>query len=335
METKDISHPLMNDPRWVYWQPYIKAKATILVVDKKDNISIKSVITEATCREAIITNMQARLRDIVIQEVPVKGRPSYYKKKQRTKRIRLYDTRLLVDLPKANQLTISINALKEDPVKHGPPSNDKIKEYIEVADALVGIPSVLLSHRRPKGYWWRSEPIEVTDGYVSWNGSDNWFMRHPVLLAIATGLLRQAALLVAKGYGRQILKCVDRKQIEEVLTTADWKLAYKLALKLRPWIEVPAGINGNHINYPFSMGFWHRFDYLQRAQRKHNYKKIFGNNFYESWALMNGNLPFLGVYSFWGDNPHISENVDNYRRLVELGKPRRRAGRGKNAAQTS
>lgn len=330
-----MSHPLTNNPQWTFWQPYLAAKSTVLVVDPKDNTKVAPLITSNTCREGILSNMRSGLWKEVMEERRKKGRPSYEKHWKKVNRVRLYDPRLLEELAGANQLRVHANGLKTTPGGDPYPSQERIEQYLQVCDAIVGMPCVLLSHKRPEGEWWRSEVPQEGTEYISWNGSDNWFMRHPALLAAATGLIRQAALLVARGYGEQVLETVDRKLIEEALTTGDWKLAYDQAIKLRPWIEVPVGQGGAQRNYSFPLGFWPRFDHLQRAQRRHNYQKIFDSSFYQSWGLtsdQNNVQQWSGTYSFWGERGNYT---DHHRRLMELGKPRRRSGRGKGATRDS
>jgi hypothetical protein len=200
----------------------------------------------------------------------------------------------------------------------------RIEEFLQVANALVGIPSVLLSHRRPEDdTWWKTDPANCRDGsYVCWSGTDNWFMRHPALISIATGLLRQTALLTAFGYGERVLDCVREEEVEEVLTTGNQKLAYSLTKKLRTWIEVPESEDGTSYHYPFSLNSagWNLFDHLQRAQRRHNYKSVFGGSFYDSWGLRVEDKwkNWTGSHSYW---KMTGGDVDAYKRLMSLGKP--------------
>lgn len=325
-----MTHPLTNNPQWLFWQPYIGARATVLVLQGDDNAEIHALSSLSTCREVIVTNIRQGLRNLVMVPKVPQGQPSWNKVWRRQSRIRLYDPRLLEGLKGANGLRVHKNGLKSAPSKDPAPERDRVQEFLQVCDAICGLPSVLLSHYRPEGEWWRS-PEEHPGEHVHWSGTDNWFMRHPALLGLATGLVRQAALLVAYGFGPQVLEGVERNRVEEALTSADWRLAYELVLKLRPWIEVPVGTGGAQRNYPVPMGFWNRFDCLQRAQRRHNYREVFGTGFYDSWALpkqpeKNGGQQWSGAFSFWGERGNYTEA---HRRLMNLGKPNRRSRGGK------
>ncbi len=327
-----MTHPLTDNQKWIFWQPYIQAKATVFLLDsmkKADNKgSLISPVASSTCREGILSNMRQYLWDQTMQ-----GDQDGYKKTfKRLKRVRLFDPRLHENMQGSNQIRMHENGLKpkgdhKEKVKKG-----KVEEYLLVMDALVGLPSVLLSHRRPEGEWWRTDPKNCQDvaEYISWNGTDNWFMRHPTLIAISTGLARQAAMLTAHGLGELVLDAVDRGDVEEALTTGNWKLAYGLCEKLQPFIEVPNGAGGAFQNYPFPFGQWKRFDRLQRAQRRHNYEKVFQGSFYDCWGLNKeaSGGKWSGSFAYWG-NP--GKENDNFELLMKLGEPRRRAKGGKKS----
>lgn len=317
-----MAHPLSENPQWRFWQPFVGVKATVLRLDKEGKAEVLPLSANSTCREGVLNNLRTRLWQLCMVEKTISG---WKRSVKRPYRVRLFDERLLEDLPGANSVIIDVRSLRKQPTNEAEAvPEERVAELLEVADALVGIPGVLLSHRRPTGEWWRTSTTEIEANYVRWQATDNWFMRHPALVSIATGLLRQAALLVANGFGPQILERVDRKHVEESLTTGDWRLAYGLAKQLRPWIEVPPASNSHQRNYAFPSGMWPRFDRLQRAQRRHNYQKIFGESFYESWNLRpeGTGAQWSGVYSFWGEDGALTEAG---RRLMELGKPRRRA----------
>jgi len=322
-----MSHPLTNHNAWVFWQPYIQVKTTIRLMNsmkvKSDDGTLITPVAASTCREGILSNMRQFLWEKVMDE----KQDGYKKKFKRLRRIRLFDAALHADLQGANQIRIHENGLKPKG-DHKEKLNPKtIEKYLLVADALVGLPSVLLSHRRPKGSWWRTDPSSPSDGYVNWNGTDNWFMRHPALLATVTGLTRQAALLTAHGFGDEVLKRVDRNQVEEALTSGDWRLAFGLCKSLQDFIEVPKGHGGSFQNYPFPIGQWKRFDRLQRAQRRHNYEKVFDGSFYDCWGLNETAVggQWTGAFAYWGDP---GKENKNYELLMKLGEPRRRAKGG-------
>jgi hypothetical protein len=320
-----MTHPLTDNAKWIFWQPYIQVKSTVLLMDSmkiaNDEGKLIAPVSQSTCREGVLSNMRSYLWKQVMSE----EREGYKKTFKRLHRLRLFDARLHEDMQGANEIRINANGLKPKGKHTEPLSQETIEEYLLVADALVGIPSVLLSHRRPEGEWWRTDPTTCQHGeYIHWGGTDNWFMRHPTLLAISTGLARQAALLTAHGLGDQVLDRVDRAEVEEVLTTGDWKLATGLCNKLRDFIEVPNGAGGAFQNYPFPFGQWKRFDRLQRAQRRHNYEKVFGGNLYDCWGLNpeQAGGSWSGSFAYWG-NPG-AEN-ENFNLLMKLGEPRRRA----------
>jgi len=296
-----MTHPLTGNVQWKFWQPYLQAKVTFLVMGMKgDKATTSSAVPESTCREGILENMRTHLHDKVLEH-----RSSWRDDgtHRRIARIRLFDERLQETMAGGNQLRVSENGLKRLGEHDAKLSKDSIAKFLMVADAVVGIPSILLSHMRPEGEWWRSDPDKcIRANYVCWNGTDNWFLRHPALLSVATGLYRQAGMLHGHGFSDQILECVSREDVEEALTTGDTDLAERLAKKLRPWIEVPVGIEGSPCNYPFPIGQWKRFDYLQRAQRRHNYKKVFGGSFYDSWGLeeIGNGEEWLGTLDYWG-----------------------------------
>jgi hypothetical protein len=131
-------------------------------------------------------------------------------------------------------------------------------------------------------------------------------------------------MLTAHGLGELVLDAVDRAEVEEALTTGDWKLATGLCKKLQPFIEVPNGAGGGFQNYPFPYGQWKRFDRLQRAQRRHNYEAVFAGSFYDCWGLNKeaAGGQWSGSFAYWG-NPG-KENA-NFELLMKLGEPRRRA----------
>lgn len=324
-----MAHPLTENPKWVFWQPYIRVKSTVLLLNSMkvtdDAGKLISPVSQSTCREGLLSNMRKYLWDQVMDE----KKDGYRRTFKRIRRIRLFDPRLHEEIQGSNQIQIHVNGLKPKGHHTEKLKQGTIDEFLLVMDALVGLPSVLLSHRRINGEWWRTDPkmskSTSADGeYICWNGTDNWFMRHPTLIAIATGLARQAALLTAHGFGSQVLELVEREKVEEALTTGDWRLAYGLCESLRPFIEVPNGAGAGFQNYPFPYGQWNRFDRLQRAQRRHNYEKVFAGNFYDCWGLNKEGTAgkWSGAFAYWG-NP--GKENEAYSLLMKLGEPRRRA----------
>ena len=329
-----MSHPLDGDSKWKFWKPTVTVKTTFLLLGKGDKKSVPSHISRSGCREGILSNMKTRLREAVMKKKKVTTNKDGWETATftREKRLRLFDRELIASLPGGNQIRIRDTGLKPKGLPESKLKPQIVEEFILVADALVGIPSVLLSHHRPEGEWWRTDHLTCInkDGEVEWNGSDNWFLRHPILLSIVTGLYRQAAMLTACGYGPKVLDCVKRGEVEDALTTGDWRLAFGIAKQLRPWIEVPVGAGGSEGNFPFSIGEWDNFDRLQRAQRRYNYLKVFGTSFYDSWGLNPGNEggAWSGTQTYWGFGGGENEN---HQHLMNLGEPRRRAKGGKDS----
>ena len=321
-----MAHPLTNHENWKYWQPFLGAVSTVMVVKSEKEDEIVKIGASGACREVIIalmrSSIQRRVRAAPKSSAPGRG----LKTAPRIASVRLYDPRLLENLPGANYLKTHPSAIKKSRLAKEEPSQEEIETFLLVCDAICGIPSVLLAHRRPTGDWWRSSP-ELIAQEIHWNGADNWFVRHPALVGLATGLFRQAAMLTAGGFAPQILETVERAKVEEALTTADQKLAYELVKKLRTWIEVPCAGGASVINYPVPLGYWKVFDCLQRAQQRHNYREIFGTDFYGSWGLEGPGaaLPYYhqynGAFSFWGQRTAPTAAL---RHLLELGKPHRR-----------
>lgn len=327
-----MAHPLTNEKNWIFWQPYVQVKSTVLLMDSmkiaNDKGKLISPISSSTCREGILSNMRQYLWDQTMEH----KQDGYKKVFKRVHRVRLFDPRLHEKLQGANQIRIHEHGLKRKGDHAGIIPKGNIELWLELMDALVGLPSVLLSHRRPEGEWWKTDLKHCRDvvDHVSWNGTDNWFMRHPTLIAIITGLTRQAALLTAHGLAKQVLELVERNQVEDALTTGNWKLAYGLCEKLKPYIEVPNGSGGSFQNYPFPYGQWKRFDRLQRAQRRHNYEKIFQGNFYDCWGLSKEGTGgrWSGSFDYWGNPGTENEKFDL---LMKLGEPRRRAKGGEKS----
>lgn len=331
-----MDHPLSENEAWEFWKPKTRAKATFLLLDKDAKKTVETVISSGCCREVVLSSMKVFLFGKVMKTtVDPNG---YSKTFTRKCRIRLLDPDLEDQLSGSNQLQINEKGIKPKGEFDQRLRSGAVEEFLQVADMIVGIPSVLLSHRRPQGEWWKTDPSSCKSNfddvrYICWNGSDNWFLRHPALLSIASGLIRQAAMLTACGFGPEILNRVPRKDVEAALTTSNWKLAFGIAKKLRPWIEVPVGAGGCAANFPFSLGQWERFDRLQRAQRKHNYQKIFGGTIYDSWGLNETQTggEWTGGDAYWGVPGSVNAAGDT---LMKLGKPRGRLlsmGRPKGA----
>jgi len=188
-----------------------------------------------------------------------------------------------------------------------------IGRFPELLDAVVGPVGVLLNEDRYLGDWWRTSPEEAATAgkkELRWYGTDNFFLRHPVLTSLMMGMFRQGVLLFEQGYDAAILRAVDRKDVEDCLTNADPVLAKKILTKLRPWIEVPQQYLAP--NFSFPKGYWNRLDQTHRAVYKHGYEALFGGDIQKSWNLGQGEesgryaVP-NGPIAYWGTTGKVTE----------------------------
>jgi len=158
--------------------------------------------------------------------------------------------------------------------------------FPEVMDAVVGPVVVALSEDRYSGDWWRTsheEAFPKNKGEFRWYGTDNFFLRHPVLTSLVMGMFRQGILLFSQGFDDAILRAVNRKEVEECLTNGDSALAMKLLKQLRPWLETPTRL-GNQ-NFSFPAGYWDRLALLSKAISTYGYDELFDGNIQKSWNI--------------------------------------------------
>ncbi len=207
--------------------------------------------------------------------------------------------------------------------------------FPEVMDAFVGPLGVVLNPDRYEGNWWttsveESKGVTTGIGEYRWYGTDNFFLRHPVLTSLMIGMFRQGVLLFEQGYDTDILRTVKRKEVEEALTNSDPKLAMKILKSLRPWIEVPKWMAPN---FPFPRGHWDRLGQLHRALYKYGCDEVFDGSPRAGW---NVNTPeemesetggivchdryevSVGPVDYWG-NPGTKATAAG-KRLAKLGK---------------
>lgn len=304
-------HPLAGDEKWIFAQPDVGFSTHYVSVHQKtEEREVRSISNVATCREGLVHNIRNGLQGGLCLKVST-GANEWEFRFQQVKDVDLED-------PAAKEAGMTAMRIQRTAFTQKVLSKKLLGQFVQVADIVAGPVCVLLSNRRPEGEWWRT-PIEkvLVENYIHWYGSDNFFLQHPVLVSLVSALYRQVALLCRAGRAKEIIKAVDYKQVEECLSSGDYKLALEIINQTRPWIEVPAGKNGNEINYPFPEGHWRRLKCLQRGRRRHGYPKLLGQDFGEGWDLLSKATQWTGMYSFWGP---IGSRTDRHRQLVELGK---------------
>jgi hypothetical protein len=156
--------------------------------------------------------------------------------------------------------------------------------FPEVMDALVGTLGVALNPNRYVGDWWRTSPEEANKGNgdeLRWYGTDNFFLRHPVLTSLMMGMFRQAFLLFQQGFDTSMLTAINRKEVEGCLTDSDSELAMRILTKLKPWIAAKSPM----VNLPFPSAHWERLRLLHRAAYNHGYDALFGPDIHKAWNL--------------------------------------------------
>ncbi len=197
-----------------------------------------------------------------------------------------------------------------------------INRYPELLDAIVGPVAVVLNPNRYVGDWWTTSPSEASVKHTNelrWYGTDNFFLRHPVLTSLMMGMFRQGNLLFGQGYDEAILNAVKRKDVEDCLTNADPVLAMRILTTLRPWIEVPQrNLAGN---FSFPRGNWERLRQLHRSIYTHGYDELFDGDLQKSWNIVGetGNPRYgipEGPVAYWGAKGDTAAG----KRLAQLGK---------------
>lgn len=307
----------------------------------KNRVAVKTLGTNNTCREGTIYDLRQAMQNNLFKKETVKRPGSYPEMKLVQARVPILDHEKTL-IPRGTAVRIQAKALTHNPLSKHPiamanePGPKQVWEFVEVADRIMGTVAVLLSPNRRQGNWWETDYTECVkpvggQSHIHWYGSDGFFLQHPTLVALMTGLIRQVALLCQIGEGQKIIEAVSRDRINQILTEADWRLALEAAEALRPWIEVPVPRNGSQLNMPFPVGMWRRLQRLHRAARRHGYDAIFQQSFEEGWNLGAVGTNYSGMYSFWGEK---GKETEHHRRVMKLGEPKRRSVKsGKSAAQ--
>ena len=177
--------------------------------------------------------------------------------------------------------------------------------FPELLDALVGPVVVALNPDRYEGDWWTTSLEEALPkkhmNELRWYGTDNFFLRHPVLTSLVMGMFRQAILLHEQGFDEAILKAVGRKDVEECLTNGDPALALRILTAVKPWVAVPSRFAA--ANFSFPALYWHRLAQLQKAIYKYGYEEVFGKTIHDGWGLASAENRYAvsnGPMAYWG-----------------------------------
>lgn len=318
-------HPLRSaGDSWQYSQPNLGYEAKYVSIDKDGKREVRYLKHMATCREGMVSRTRSDFQRI------------YCVKRSNGSMVWNFDFTESgggIDLadpaakgPKDTRLLVNASMLNKS--KH--------EEFLQVADYLVGNVCVLLNpDSRIEGEWWVTDPKDCLVGdtagknCVGWNGTDNFFLHHPALASLVTGLYRQALLLTKAGCGKEILGTLDRSKVDKALTSGSWRQALANCKKLRQWIEVYTPGGQYQTNFPFPEGYWLRFMRLHQALRRHGYQEVFNQDFVSGWNLLSKDNNWTGMYSFWGSKKgdvgqESSEQAERRRRLMKLGKPRER-----------
>jgi hypothetical protein len=273
----------------------------------------------------MIYNIRQGLQKGLCQKVST-GRKDWQFSLRQTQDVDLAD-------PAAKRAGMTVMKIHRNAFKQKVLSQRLLGHFAKTADVVMGPICVLLGHSRPEGEWWRTDPDKIlVNSYLHWYGSDNFFLQHPALVSLVGGLYRQIALLCRAGLAEEVINSVDYREVEECLSSNDWRLALAITKAARPWIEVPCAQHGYVANFPVPLEngwYWRRLQRLQRGARRHGYEKLLGQNFTEGWALEAKGTQWSGLYSFWGQK---EEPTEAHRRLMELGRPLRRKKSGNKQA---
>ncbi len=313
--------------RWQFSQPNLGFEAKYVSVNKDGKREVHSMQHLSTCREGMVSRTRKDFQDKFCTASGTGGMAWSFEFERAETVIDLSDpiakgagdTRLLVN---ASMLKQSDHPL-----------------FLQVSDYLVGNVCVLLNpNERIEGDWWKTDPAKALlpdeggKNCVGWNGTDNFFLHHPALASLVTGLYRQSLLLTKAGFAEEILATVSQEKVDKALTTGSWRQALANCKKLRQWIEVYTPGGGHVVNFPFPQGYWLRFMRLHQALRRHGYQEVFDQDFVEGWNLLSKKSDWSGMYNFWGSKKGESGGDGNSRqaearrRLMKLGKPRERKG---------
>ncbi len=317
-------HPLKETSKWQYNQPSMRVDASLMSTDLNGEGMVEhQLAADAQCREEVLSGVRGQLQTMfTAKDTPPKGQP-WGGQRTVTRKVDLSEHGF-ENKSQSLEGHISRISIRTTGLDYGGISHEL---FLRVADTIVGNVCVLLNPGRAPGEWWRTDPETAMtrtgeDQRVMWNGADNFFLFHPVLLALVLGLFRQSSHMCIAGVGERILEDLPYERTEEAMTECDYRLAISNAKALRRWIEVPPATNcGSLRNYAFPKGLWLRFMRLHQAMRKHSAEEIFGGPFEFGWNLIGKNYSWTGAHGFWGLKEDDNGTPQQYNRLLELGRP--------------
>ncbi len=302
---------LAGDEKWVFAQPRVGFSTHYIAVHcKTQERESRSIANAAICREGLVHNIRQGLQGSLVQKVKT-GSEEWEFTFQQIKHIDLEDSA-------AKEAGMTSMKIHKASLNKKYLSKKTLKQFSLAADIVMGPVCVLLGRDRPIGEWWRTPPEKILqEDYLHWHGSDNFFLQHPALVSLVSGLYRQVALLCRAERAGEILETIDYREIEECLSSGDHTQALEIIEKTRHWIEVPCGTNGHDINYPFPQGYWRRLKCLQRGLRRHGYETLMGQSFVDGWALEAKGENYTGMYALWGPK---KDRTSAGKSLTELGR---------------
>ena len=339
------THPLEGNEKWTFFQPNVGIKSHYLTreieVDAPEEI-VRSITHGSTCREGLINNVRAAFQALTTEKTSV-GERAWQLEPKKTFDIVLDDEKIRG--PGMSRLWIDARWLR--PEDYDPASGGfdkkfrriKLDEFLKVADIVVGLPAALLNPDRASGEWWRTDPEKaLAGGRIYWDGADNTVLQHPAVMAVLTGLYRQAFCLCHGGFGPQILETGSYEEVRGAIDAAEWKPIFGQCEKFRPWINVPVPNGGYPQNFAFPwhppkskrVSYWQRFVRLQRALRRHGFNEVLGEDICSGWALLDKGTQYSGAYSFWGEEKKLT---GAHKRVMQLGRPLKRKKKDDEEAQ--
>ena len=209
-------------------------------------------------------------------------------------------------------------------------TDEMVRDFIDVCDAVVGPITVLMNPDRYQGNWWKTSKRDCVrtgkDSMLRWYGVDNTVVAHPALASLYSGLVRQAAFITRAGMADRVRDSVDGLGLVDCLTESDDEQALVIVKKMRHWIAVPGLKSGSVANVPVGVGTLPKVITLHKAIYEHGFEKTFGCDFVRGWAA--GGIHnhgyggaatgtrFSGIHTFMGRR---GENAHG-QRIKELSK---------------
>ncbi len=315
------THPLREEPKWLFSQPIVTVRSSLVAVPLagESRRRVEAVNGGSTCREGTILDLRQSMRSKITREEVVRRHVGWgdghiaAQKYHRTHDVDLEDQRN----KRAGRTTLSIS-------KHAL-GGRSFKQFLQVADAIVGPIGALINPDRPRGCCKASTNMEK--GLLVWHGVDNTILYSPALVSMFAGLYRQCALLCKAGYAEEILSIVDRREIRRIIDHADGEAALEVVKELRQWIEVPVPRYGYKTNMPFPMGYFSRLEQISRAVSKHGARAVFSKDFLSSWGLTSRSISRRsgakrGLWAAWGTT---KEGSATYQKIAKLSRSRKRS----------